>query len=65
MFDMRGFLQITDTAPNMGAKSGGREEGRGMNEPRGDMGGLYSGIQEVAAPPHAPFPRGETLAAGP
>jgi hypothetical protein len=35
---MRGFLQLADTAPNMGAKSGGREEDEGMNEPRGPGG---------------------------
>jgi hypothetical protein len=45
MSDMRGFLQITDTAPNVGAKSGGREEGRGMNEPRGDMGVYIVGFR--------------------
>jgi hypothetical protein len=33
-FDTRGFLQPADTAPNVGAKSGGREEEEGMNEPR-------------------------------
>jgi hypothetical protein len=38
----RGFLQPADTTPNVGAKSGGREEWRGMNEPRG-QGGLYIG----------------------
>jgi hypothetical protein len=27
--DTRGFLQLADTAPNVGAKSGRREEGRG------------------------------------
>jgi hypothetical protein len=27
-----------------------------MNEPSGAMGGLYSGIQEVAPPPQAPPP---------
>jgi hypothetical protein len=30
----RGLLQLADIAPNVGAKSGRREEGRGMNEPR-------------------------------
>jgi hypothetical protein len=35
-----GFLQPTDTTPNMGAKSGGREEEKGMLESRGSMGGL-------------------------
>jgi hypothetical protein len=40
--DTRGFLQPADTAPNVGAKSGGREEDEGMNEPRGH-GGLYIG----------------------
>jgi hypothetical protein len=29
---IRGFLQLTDTAPNVGAKLGRREEGRGMSE---------------------------------
>jgi hypothetical protein len=53
----RGFLQPAGIAPNMGANSGGREGEIGMNEPRGDMGGLYSGIQEVAPPPYAPSPR--------
>jgi hypothetical protein len=36
---MRGFLQLADTTPNARAKSGRREEGRGMNEPKG-MGGF-------------------------
>jgi hypothetical protein len=36
-----GFLQPADTDPNVGAKPGGREEGRGMNEPRGPGGPLY------------------------
>jgi hypothetical protein len=35
-----GFLQHADTATNVGAKPGGREEGRGMNEPRG-LWGVY------------------------
>jgi hypothetical protein len=39
-----GFLQPADIAPNVGAKLGVREEGRGMNEPRGP-GGLYIGGQ--------------------
>jgi hypothetical protein len=38
-----GLLQPADTAPNVGAKLGGRGEGRGMNEPRGPGGPLYSG----------------------
>jgi hypothetical protein len=39
-----GFLQPADRAPNVWAKPGGREEGGGMNEPRGLCGGsLYSG----------------------
>jgi hypothetical protein len=38
-----GFLQPADTAPNAGAKPGGREEGIGMNEPRGPGGRLYIG----------------------
>jgi hypothetical protein len=37
---MIGFLQPADIAPNMGAKSGGREEERGMNETRGGYGGF-------------------------
>jgi hypothetical protein len=41
--ETEGFLQPAYTAPNVGAKPGGREEGRGMNQPRGAMGGLYSG----------------------
>jgi hypothetical protein len=36
-----GFLQPADTAPNVGAKPRGREEGREMNEPRGPGGPLY------------------------
>jgi hypothetical protein len=40
VFDTGGFLQPTDTTTNVGAKSGGREEERGMNEPRGAMGGF-------------------------
>jgi hypothetical protein len=41
--DIGCFLQPTDTAPNVGAKPGGREEEEGMNEPRGPWGPLYSG----------------------
>jgi hypothetical protein len=36
-----GFLQPADT-PNVGAKSGGREEEEGINDPRSPQGGLYS-----------------------
>jgi hypothetical protein len=36
------FLLPADVVPNMGTKSGGREEEEGMNEPR-PQGGLYSG----------------------
>jgi hypothetical protein len=28
----RGFLQLADIAPNVGAKSGRRDKGRGMSE---------------------------------
>jgi hypothetical protein len=38
-----GFLQPVDTVPNVGAMPGGREQGRGVNEPRGPGGPLYSG----------------------
>jgi alpha-L-arabinofuranosidase len=41
-FGAKGFLQLADTAPNVGAKSGRREEGRGMTEPR-DPWGVYIG----------------------
>jgi hypothetical protein len=34
------FLQPTDTVPNVGTKSGGREEEEGMNEPR-PLGQVY------------------------
>jgi hypothetical protein len=40
---MRGFLQLADTSPNVGAKAGRREEGRGMNEGTKVLGGLYIG----------------------
>jgi hypothetical protein len=36
------FLQPTDTTPNVGVKSGGREEEREWNKPT-PPGGLYSG----------------------
>jgi hypothetical protein len=50
----------------VGAKSERRGWENGMIDPRGAMGGLYIGIQEVASPPHAPSPREvPTLAAGP
>jgi hypothetical protein len=39
-FGTRGFLQPTDTAPNMGAKSGGREEEEGMNYSKDLLGGF-------------------------
>jgi hypothetical protein len=42
-FGTGGFLQPADTTPNMGAKSGGREEEEGINDPRSPQGGLYSG----------------------
>jgi hypothetical protein len=43
------FLQPADTAPNVGAKPGGREEEEGINEPR-PPGGLYSGERGLVAP---------------
>jgi hypothetical protein len=46
------FLQPADVVPNVGTKSGGREEEEGMNEPRAPRRGLYSG-------------RGRLVAAGP
>jgi hypothetical protein len=39
--DTWSFLQLAGTAPNVGAKPRRREEGRGMNEPRGHGGPLY------------------------
>jgi hypothetical protein len=40
--DTRGFLQPADTTPDVGAKSGGREEEEGMNDPRSPRGrGVY------------------------
>jgi hypothetical protein len=46
------FLQPADAVPNVGTKSGGREEEEEMNEPRAPRGVLYSG-------------RGGLVAAGP
>jgi hypothetical protein len=40
-FGMRGFLQPADTAPNVGAKSGGREEEEGMNDSKEPPRGVY------------------------
>jgi hypothetical protein len=37
----RSFLQLVDIAPNVGAKSGRREEEEGINEPRGHGRALY------------------------
>jgi hypothetical protein len=51
---MGGFLQPADTAPNVGAKPGGREEGRGMNEPMGPGGPLYRRRGKVAPPRDEP-----------
>jgi hypothetical protein len=34
----RGFLQPADTVPNVGTKSGGREEEEGMNESKEPLG---------------------------
>jgi hypothetical protein len=44
------FLQHADTAPNMGAKPGGREEEEGMNEPR-PPGGYIVGREGVGGRP--------------
>jgi hypothetical protein len=38
--ETRGFLQPADIVPNMGTKSGGREEEEGMNDPRSTQGGF-------------------------
>jgi hypothetical protein len=39
--DTRGFLEPADTAPNVGAKSGGREEEEGMSESKEPPGAVY------------------------
>jgi hypothetical protein len=36
----RGFLQPANIVPNVGTKSGGREEDEGMNDPRSPEGGF-------------------------